>query len=101
MNVPLRALRRRQARTAGLPASIANVRPMLRTSAADAVRHFLRFYGPADTTAFTDWAGVAKPHAKRLWKQVEDELAKMKAELGPGSGADAPALDQGEKEETQ
>jgi phage shock protein A len=33
--------------------------------------------------------------------QVEDELAKMKAELGAGSGADAPALEQGQKEEAQ
>ena len=30
--------------------------------------------------------------------QVDDELAKMKAELGPGSGGDAPALEQGEQE---
>jgi len=33
--------------------------------------------------------------------QVDEELAKMKAELGAGSGADAPALEQGEKEEAQ
>jgi phage shock protein A len=34
--------------------------------------------------------------------QVDDELAKMKAELGPGSaGGDAPALGQGEKESAQ
>jgi phage shock protein A len=33
--------------------------------------------------------------------QVDDELAKMKAELGSGSGADAPALEQGEKESAQ
>jgi phage shock protein A len=32
--------------------------------------------------------------------QVDDELAKMKAELGSGSGGDAPALGQGEKEES-
>ncbi len=31
--------------------------------------------------------------------QVDDELAKMKAELGSGAGEDAPALEQGEKEE--
>ena len=29
--------------------------------------------------------------------QVDDELAKMKAELGPGGGGDAPALEQGEE----
>ena len=33
--------------------------------------------------------------------QVDEELAKMKAELGSGSGADAPALEQGEKEESK
>jgi phage shock protein A len=32
--------------------------------------------------------------------QVDDELSKMKAELGSGSPADAPALGQGEKEAT-
>jgi phage shock protein A len=29
--------------------------------------------------------------------QVDDELAKMKAELGSGEGGDAPALEQGEE----
>jgi phage shock protein A len=33
--------------------------------------------------------------------QVDDELAKMKAEIGAGSGGDAPALEQGEKESSQ
>jgi len=32
-------------------------------------------------------------------QQVDDELSKMKAELGSGGGADAPALEQGEKEQ--
>jgi phage shock protein A len=32
--------------------------------------------------------------------QVDDELSKMKAELGSGSAGDAPALEQGEKEAT-
>ena len=27
--------------------------------------------------------------------QVEDELSKLKAELGPGAGAEAPALERG------
>jgi phage shock protein A len=31
--------------------------------------------------------------------QVDDELAKMKAELGSGGGEGAPALEQGEKGE--
>jgi phage shock protein A len=33
--------------------------------------------------------------------QVDDELEKMKAELGPGSAGQAPALGQGEKESAQ
>jgi phage shock protein A len=33
--------------------------------------------------------------------QVDDELSKMKAELGSGSGGDAPALGQGGKESAQ
>jgi phage shock protein A len=33
--------------------------------------------------------------------QVDDELAKMKAELGSGGGGDAPALEEGEKQAEQ
>src|SRR5204863_434599 len=33
--------------------------------------------------------------------QVDDELAKMKAELGQGGGGDAPALEEGEKQAEQ
>jgi hypothetical protein len=32
---------------------------------------------------------------------VDDELAKMKSELGPGSGGDAPALGEGKTEQAQ
>jgi hypothetical protein len=38
---------------------------------AEAVRRFLRFYGPATPAGFADWAGLAKPHARRLWEAVE------------------------------
>jgi hypothetical protein len=31
--------------------------------------------------------------------QVDDELAKMKAELGQGGGGEAPALEEGSKEQ--
>jgi phage shock protein A len=31
--------------------------------------------------------------------QVDDELAKMKAELGQGGGAEAPALEEGQGEQ--
>ena len=46
-------------------------------AAAEAVKRFLRFYGPADAGDFADWTGVAKPHAKRLWAQVEGDLAEV------------------------
>jgi hypothetical protein len=38
---------------------------------AEAVRRFLRFYGPAKPAGFADWAGLAKAHARRLWDQVD------------------------------
>jgi hypothetical protein len=46
-------------------------------AAAGAVKRFLHFYGPADAGDFADWAGIAKPHAKRLWEQVEGDLAEV------------------------
>jgi hypothetical protein len=36
-------------------------------AASGAVHRFLRFYGPAKPGDFAEWAGVAKPHAERLW----------------------------------
>lgn len=45
--------------------------------AAEALRRFLRFYGPAAPGDFADWAGVTRPHGKRLWERVEDELAEV------------------------
>ena len=40
-----------------------------------AVRRFLRFYGPATPGDFAEWAGLAKPHARRLWDEVAPDLA--------------------------
>jgi hypothetical protein len=45
--------------------------------ASEAVRRFLGFYGPARPADFADWAGLAKPHAQRLWDEVADELAEV------------------------
>jgi len=45
--------------------------------AAEAVRRFLGFYGPATPADFADWAGLAKPHARRLWDEVAGELAEV------------------------
>ena len=58
---------------------------------ADAVRRFLRFYGPATAGEFAEWAGVTRPHARRLWEAVAGELVEA-----PGGRsllrADAEAL---------
>jgi Winged helix DNA-binding domain len=46
----------------------------------DAVTRFLHFYGPATTGDFADWAGVARPHADRLWEKVEGDMREVKVE---------------------
>jgi hypothetical protein len=43
--------------------------------AAEAVRSYLRFYGPGTPAEFAAWAGLAKPHGRRLWDEVAGELA--------------------------
>lgn len=45
---------------------------------ADAVRRFLSFYAPSTSAAFGEWAGLARPHARRLWDQVAPELAEVR-----------------------
>ena len=52
-------------------------------AASEAVRRFLRFYGPATPGGFADWAGLAKPQAQRLW----DEAAGEMTEVGAGKSA--------------
>jgi hypothetical protein len=51
-------------------------------AAGEAVRRFLRFYGPARPADFADWAGLAKPHATRLWDELAGELAEVSAGRG-------------------
>lgn len=46
-------------------------------AAGEAVRRFLSFYGPARPGDFAEWAGLAKPHAQRLWDDVAGELADV------------------------
>ena len=50
--------------------------------ASEAVRRFLRFYGPATPGEFAEWAGVSKPHGKRLWDEVAGELADVRVGRG-------------------
>jgi Winged helix DNA-binding domain len=46
--------------------------------ASEAVRRFLGFYGPAEPGDFAEWAGLARPHAQRLWDDVTGELAEVR-----------------------
>jgi len=55
-------------------------RPGRKPPAAEAVRRFLRWYGPARPGGFADWAGLSRPHADRLWGGIEDELAEAGGE---------------------
>jgi uncharacterized protein YcaQ len=48
--------------------------------AAEAVRRFLRFHGPATRPELEAWARLARAQARRLWKQVEDELIEVDAD---------------------
>ena len=54
-------------------------KPGKRADPSDAVRLFLRAYAPATSADFAEWAGIGKPQAKRLWAEMEDELAEVKA----------------------
>jgi hypothetical protein len=47
-------------------------------TASEAVRRFLSFYGPARPADFAEWAGLAKPHAQRLWDEVAGGLAEVR-----------------------
>jgi hypothetical protein len=44
---------------------------------AEAARRFLRFYGPAKPADLAEWAGLARPHAQRLWDAVAGDLAEV------------------------
>lgn len=69
-------------------------KPKGKPDPADALRLFLRFYGPVSRRAFADWAGIATAHATRIWDEVAGELVEV--EWGNDSGhllaADEDAL---------
>jgi hypothetical protein len=53
-------------------------RPGRAPAASEAVRGFLRFYGPARSGDFADWAGLATPHAKRLWDEAAGDIVEVR-----------------------
>jgi hypothetical protein len=57
-------------------------RPGRTPAAREAVRRFLRFYGPARPGDFAEWAGLAKPHAQQLWEEAAGDLAEVRSERG-------------------
>jgi len=59
-------------------------RPGRTPAAKEAVRCFLRFYGPARPAEFAEWAGLAKSHAGRLWAEVADEAAEVRVGKSKG-----------------
>jgi Winged helix DNA-binding domain len=46
-------------------------------AASEAVRRFLGFYGPGTVADFGEWAGLAKPHAQRLWDAAAGDLHEV------------------------
>jgi hypothetical protein len=51
--------------------------PIEAPPAADAVRRFLGFYGPSTAQELQAWAGLARAQARRLWQEVEGDLAEV------------------------
>ncbi len=58
-------------------------RPGHAPAAAEALRRFLRFYGPATSGDFAEWAGVAKAHAQRLWTAAAGDLDEVSVDGRP------------------
>jgi DNA glycosylase AlkZ-like len=52
-------------------------RPGRAPAAREAVRRFLGFYGPGRPADFAEWAGLARPHAQRLWDEVAGDLVDV------------------------
>jgi Winged helix DNA-binding domain len=47
-------------------------------AAGEGVRRFIGFYGPATPGDFAEWAGLARPHAQRLWDKAAGDLAEVR-----------------------
>ena len=52
--------------------------PAPEPAAGGAIRRFLHFYAPATPQDFAVWAGVARPHADRLWAAAADDLHEVR-----------------------
>jgi hypothetical protein len=61
--------------------------------ATRAVERFLRFYGPSTAADFADWAGIGKPHAKRLWDQLELDEVRVGTDTTWLAAGDAAELE--------
>jgi len=61
---------------------------------AEAVRRFLAVYGPATPGDLAAWAGLARPHAARLWDAADHGLAEVRVGRRRGwvRAEDLPAL---------
>ena len=44
---------------------------------SDAARRFLRWYGPATAEDLTAWAGLARAQGRRVWADLEADLAEV------------------------
>ena len=53
-------------------------------AAHEAVRRFLRWYGPSTPRELAGWAGLAPSHARRLWDEVAGDLEEVPLGSGPG-----------------
>lgn len=53
-------------------------KPRRAPAASEAVRRFLGFYGPAKPSDFAEWAGLARPHAQRLWDEAAGDFAEVR-----------------------
>lgn len=41
------------------------------------VEHYLGSFGPSTPTAFADWSGLSKRHAKAVWATAQDDLGEV------------------------
>lgn len=74
---------------------IGRPKPKGKPGPAEAVRRFLRFYGPARERDFVTWSGVPKEMGAGLWEAVEAETVEVEWADATGSllAADVDSLE--------